>query len=399
MITPEDSAFDLGLRINRLRKEGNLGGAVDLALEAMSRWPDDVNVLRAYAWCRYDREIKPALNNGDARQLAAAEAAARWVAEQRLSPIGLSYETFDPTPIVVLQTVRGLVAAARFDSAVSLLEMLDPARLSHVSRDEQFDPPRTDWFRMLSKSLAEQHRWSELIELSKSPLRASLTGKHVRWVEYRFSTAFLRQGQPQEALAGIERALAGKTDAWVQVLRAEVMAELGRTEDAIQLLRLALASTRNDADLGFQVSGLIQIAKLLNHTDPALAGVHVRILVRVRESNGWPIKQVDRDVAAEVGSEVVRATDDEVLAARSWWTSAARAQRITGRVKTVLPHGGAGFVTADSGEDYYFAMPRNGKTRAPAEGARVSFLLIDGFDRKRNCATKQATQLRPHSGS
>jgi tetratricopeptide (TPR) repeat protein len=397
MIGPDDRPFDTGLRINRLRKAGKLHEAVEVASEAMSRWPQDVHVLRAYAWCRYDREVKPAVVNGDDRAHMAAEAAARWVAEQRLSPVELPYEEFDPTPIIVLQAVRTLMRAARFDSATSLLTMLDPVRLSPTSRDEKFDPPRTDWFRMLSKSLAEEHRWVELIELSASPLRASLTGRHVRWVEYRFATALLKEGRPQEALAGIERALAGKTDAWVKVLRAEVMAELGRTEDAIQLLRLALASTRDEADLGFQIPGLRLTARLLHLTDPPLAGAHVRILVRVRESNGWPIKQADRDVATEVDAALVRATDDDVLAVRSWWTSAAESQRVTGRVKQVFPHGGAGFVSADSGEDYYFAIPRHGTVRAPAEGAKVSFVLIDGFDKKRNCATKQAAQLRLHS--
>jgi tetratricopeptide (TPR) repeat protein len=397
MIRPDESPFDVGLRINSTRKSGDLREAVALAQEAMRIWPEDVHVLRAFAWCRYEGEIKPALSGSDQQGSAAAEVAARWVAQQKLGPPDRQYEEFDPTPTVVLQAIRALIAAANYEAAASLLQLLDPKRLSEYPRNGKFDPPLTDWFRYKTKALAEQQRWDELVELSKSPLRSLLNGQNVRWIEYRFATALRKVGRPQEALAGIERALAGKQDAWVKVLRAEILAELGRTEEAIGLFRIALASTRDEADLGFQVGGLVHLAQLLLCNEPDLAGLHVRVLVRVREANGWPIKQADRDLAAEVGTDLVRATDDDVQTARRWWKAAVEAQRRTGRVKRVFEHGGAGFLTADSGEDYYFTMPRKGNTRAPSEGTRVSFILIDGFDNKQNRATKQASQIRPET--
>ncbi len=78
---------------------------------------------------------------------------------------------------------------------------------------------------------------------------------------------------------------------------------------------------------------------------------------------------------------------------RRWWRLAEAAQRVAGTVKKVFENGGTGFVVADDGKEYYFRLPRSGG-RAPGEGTRVTFVLVEGFDKKKNRATMVAQGLR-----
>jgi hypothetical protein len=391
---PNGTPVEAAKQIGALRKARDLDGARTLIRSALESWPGDVSVLRAAAWCSYDSRIKPANRSNDRRVLDSAAKAARWVASHELSPGTPLYDLYDPTPFVVLQAARHHLNAEQFETAVELLQLLNPARLLPVSQTKDFPSPLTEWFSSLTKALTELRRWPDLITLSGSSQRSDLRGQQAQWVEYRFARAFLKTGQPEQALAGIDRALGGKSDAWIKVLRADILGKLGRDDEAIQLLCSALAGARTPEDLGFLVGGLAQLARLLQPSDSERAAAHLRVLVKVRAANGWPVKQDDRDLAALLGTEATAADDAELEELRRWWKRADDAQRQYGRVEKVLPNGGSGFLKADTGATYYFAMPRKGDQKAPPEGTRVSFVVVDGFDTKKNQATKQAVKLR-----
>lgn len=393
MIGGSESAFDVAQNISRLRKGGDLKAALALYEQAIRRWPGDVNLMRAHVWCRYDADIKAASEDDDAGRLRRVAATTRWVAEQELSS-GLTFDKYDPTPFVVLRGCSRLIKAQRFEEADRLLAMLDPSRLSTESDNADFDSHCTEWFRLRTKCLSELERWDELVALADLPGRARLSGKYVHWVEYRIALGFRQLGRAQDALSGVERALRGKNDAWIKVLRAELLAELDRNDEALELLRLALASANNDDALQYLVNGLRQLAALLQSVDADRASAHLRVLTRVLQHKNWPLRPADRDLAARLGVDLVPADDKEVDALRRWWKAAEESRRLEGRITKVLPNGGSGFLATDDGTQYYFAMPRRENQSAPPVGARVSFVLTDGFDNKRKIATKQATRLK-----
>jgi len=392
--------FETAREITSLRKAGDLAGAVALYEDAIRRLPGDLHVLRAYAWCLYEADIKMPQRNDQAPpapdtpdQLARVEIATRWVAEQDLSP-GTAYQMYDPTPFVVLRGCSRLIRAERFDSADQLLTLLDPERLATTSDNSDYDAHCTEWFRLRTKCLSESQRWEELAALADEPRRAEVSGKNAHWVEYRFAMAFRALGRPQDALDGIERALRGKPDAWIKVLRAELKAELGSSDEAIELLRSALATANGLGGLKFLVNGLRQLAGLLQTTDAPRAELHLRILVLILQREGWPLRAADHELAASLGVELEAADEQEFGEIRKWWRAVEDSRRLEGRITKVLPGEGSGFLVADDGQEYYFSVPRKGNLRAPPVGTRVSFVLTDGFDKKRKMATKQASHLK-----
>ncbi len=393
MTDKHETPFEVGLRINALRKGGDLQGAIAVARDAIRQWPGDVHVLRAYAWCRYEDEIREGPEADSPQQLLRAERAMRWVLDQQLSPPG-TLDKYDPTGTVVVNGASRLVKGEQFARADELLARIDPAMLSADSDDPKYEPLRTKWFRLRTKCMAKLERWADLVALSTSPLRTSLSGEHVKWVEYRFSEALRHVGRPQEALDGIDRCLRGKNDSWIRQLRAEILHDLNRNDEAIEQLRLALADARDDKALGYLVGGLRLMAELLQVADPDRARAHVQVLTRVRQRNNWPIKPEDARLAA-LYQDGERPADDRTLdMVRRWWREAGELQRIEGTVQTVFTGGGSGFILADDGRRLYFGMPRKSGEPAPAEGTRVSFVVVDGFNKKKNTTEQQASKVR-----
>lgn len=383
---------EVARRIGELRKAGELGDAIQQAETALVNWPDDVDVRRAYAWCVWQRDIKPVPPAADAATLDRALATAKKVLEWTMSPVGRAYEKFDPTPFIGLQAARQQLKGRRLVQAVDLLRRLEPERLSLVSDSFDYDPPRTQWFDMITKALTELGRWNDLALLASGADRSMLTGKNVQWIEYRLARAALRLGRPQEALDGLERALRGKNDAWVQVLKAEVLTELGRRDEALGLLRTVMASSRR-SDFSMLINGVRNLARLLAEHEPALAIAHLGLVARILGEQGWSPKDDETQLAARLGIALRPVSDAELDELRRWWGAAEAAQRLSGVVHKLLAHGSAGFVRVDDGSEYYFAMSRRGE-QAPSEGTKVTFLLQDGFDKKRNRPTKVATKVK-----
>lgn len=390
----KDQPFDVSRRINALRKAGELSAACTLAEEGLLRWPGDAFIFQAFGWCRYDGDVK-ALDTTDAVKLGRAESAARWIVENVRDISTEPYRAYDPRPLSVIQTAKAHGKARRFTTAVDLLHLLDPSRLADRVDNEHFEPLRTQWFGIMTAALHRLDRWPELLALSRSPMRSTLRGPGVQWIEYRFALACIYDGRPDDALTGLDIALRGKNDPWVKALRAQVLSDLDRSDQAITLLRQALASTRNEEDLGFLIGAMRQMVGLLKDTDHERAAGHARMIARVRSNLGWPLKQIDRDTASEVGVNLTSATDEEYAQLRVWWKAAVSIDRKTGSIKTRLPpHRRSGFVTADDGLDYFFQLPKSQDGEAPPEGTRVSFELGDGFDKKKNVASKVAMRVR-----
>lgn len=51
-------------------------------------------------------------------------------------------------------------------------------------------------------------------------------------------------------------------------------------------------------------------------------------------------------------------------------------------------------MTVEGGEDLYFAIPRGSQDPLLPIGTRVSFVVIEGFDKKKNRSSSQAQKVR-----
>ena len=68
---------------------------------------------------------------------------------------------------------------------------------------------------------------------------------------------------------------------------------------------------------------------------------------------------------------------------------------MNGTIKNILKDGKAGFITGSDGQDYYFRVHSvKGPKNKIARGLKVSFLIEDSYDKKKNIKSKAATHIR-----
>ena len=68
--------------------------------------------------------------------------------------------------------------------------------------------------------------------------------------------------------------------------------------------------------------------------------------------------------------------------------------RQTGTVKSHLSNGFGGFIAVDGQDDLYFSTPRGSQDSLPLIGTKVSFIIVQAFDKKKNKASTRAEKVR-----
>ena len=189
-------------------------------------------------------------------------------------------------------------------------------------------------------------------------------------------------------------ALHGKKRVWFLEYDLALLArDLGRNEDAWRhLLRVLL----DRAPFGLRIGAFETAAEWLEADgDSKAAAEHLAIALAIRHSEGWPIKGPLQLRAQALSAEPAGSLRDAVRALTPTWKGKLDAlePRLRGTIATVIAGGRAGFVRTGGGESYYFRADAL-RGAQPEAGLAVTFRTVPGFDKKKNMATTDATDLR-----
>jgi hypothetical protein len=169
---------------------------------------------------------------------------------------------------------------------------------------------------------------------------------------------------------------------------AKVLAEAGREADAIDAARRALAALRGGLSRGIKPLKLLAI--LLRSRDEDLADQHLQLARWIRVAEGWPPDDDLEAMAKERERDLPDACPD-LGPFRRYWGSAEDLDRCAGEIGWLLPGEGSGFLREDDGEERYFAMPQS--CPAPPPGTRVTFRLVDGYDKRKQRPSRKAVDV------
>lgn len=372
MIEPSETSREVTQRVYALRKSDR-AAAMKLAEAGYKRWPDDVDIVRAFGWCRYDLEVKPACERSNNHATATARRAVDWLL--RHLPPQPDVE-FNPAPIALLQLAKVLVAEKKYNEGVSLLEQVEASSLSRTS-DAKFPSQRAQWYGHLTKCLAGIGDWQRLQAVCEQAIAEGSLGSNQQWIEYRLSMAYEHVGDPEAALKRLDAAMAGKRDAWISFARGRLLGQLSRQDEAVDALRTGLARTR-DAELHFAWRSLAQIAEIRQPSDPARAVDHLMLAVQVRRREGWPDGPTLRQLGVTLGARLEPASAEVLARQRCWWAEVEVVQARAGRVVRHLAHGGSGFIRGDDGVDYYFSKRRDDDRPLLPIETLVTFEVAEG---------------------
>jgi hypothetical protein len=125
------------------------------------------------------------------------------------------------------------------------------------------------------------------------------------------------------------------------------------------------------------------------------AKLHLEYIYRLRQSLACPpdyeLLQVMNERQVNVSPEMNMKEFERRISTVWNELKYGNKTRYSGRIKSLLPNGKAGFVETDKGKSYYFKINQfKGKAQP---GLRVVFYLEEGFDVKKNKKTMNAVNI------
>lgn len=377
-----------------LRKSGRRKEALDAARAALAHDPSHAGIRRAAGWCLYDAVKERLADKPTEQSVAIVNRHLRQLAEWSHDAIAAlsTYDRYDPFPLTLTLSMKWAKKAERPRQVIEWGRLARPELLSPLPSGD-YRSSRYEWLNAMTWALEETEQWEELVDVERLALTVIDSRQFTCWFSYRYSKAHLQLGRPEVAEALLMGAFPVRREPWQRVAMARILVALHRESEAVQEARQALASTADD-DLLFTIDALHLIAQCLADVEPQRASAHAAIAIRTRLANGYgPDSKVTETLSLLELKEIQPASDAELVEQRAWWKETST-PAIEGTVEKHLSHGGAGFITGDDGESYYFSRRRDDDRPLFPLGTRVRFVPEASFDAKKQKASLKATKVR-----
>lgn len=364
-----------------LRKLGRSQEALDICREAYPLKPDFDYLRNLYAWCIFDLEIKrddSEIEKDEGRFFKAADAILKLVEPGQYSPYMRT----------ILRVIDYYKSRASYP-AERILEWCDriqPERLSNVpgrgpdgkGKTVEYASDREKWYSNRCKALHEAGRFEDCIHCGQEALSGFQRFHHDNdiWFKWRIALSRAELGDKETAIAELQGLLSKKKDWFIHHRIAQYLFELGQADQA---LAYALNAALAPGDLEYKWELFLLMGNLLKApSDLEVAQKHILLAAKIRQELDWKmpaelseaVQRLGIDVSSEVSAE------DLHRSLRRHWQSLKVADMPEGKgeIKNLLPHGKAGFIRGDNGEDYYFKISSfRGLRHLLEPGQRVSF--------------------------
>lgn len=380
-----------------LKQERHYAQALAVCRAAYPRWPASAPLNNLYAWCIYFTELAPSPVADEARFLRAAKAV-----------VGLCTPT-DPYSAhgrAVRRVLEHLHELATYPTGAVLewTGLLSPAHLSDQPRQfagpdgkpRAVASPREQYYGWRSRALlasGQAQACAELCQTALAELPKLHHGNEV-WLARRLAHAHAALGQPQAALAQLTALLRRRDEWFIRHEVAQLHAQLGDQAAALEQGALAALAP---GDPPKKLKLYHWLGELLDQAgQPEAALAHFGLEAALRKAHQWPVGTA---LAARLAGAPPVQWRPALATLRPKWQQLAGGGPATthqGRIKSLLPHGKAGFVQAQGGAAYYFRIDQwRGQPADLRPGLAVAFELAAGHDAKKNQPTQMAVRLRP----
>lgn len=316
---------------------------------------------------------------------------------------------YSPVPMVIKHAVNAILngnlgSPIDFQRAHDYLKKLNPEKLSCAERLVSLKNGENH------KVASEQEKWYTL--MCKVLLKLNQHEKCISCCEQAFSHIYHFHNN---------------NDFWLRRLEIRAQLHLGRIADAKDNLNLLLMNSFHPwtlYELGFQVaaaennqeSALKYIGScaltdskhemrvkfyeqsadfLYQHGYERIAMLQEHLVDLIRQKKEWKtqVHHHQWQVSDEIVEFDENATMEEL---KTFWKEQRDKGKVfqEGTVKTILPPGRSGFISGQTGKDYYFSFSDvNGDRRQIKEGTHVRFTLMKKMDHKRNQPSDNAVEI------
>jgi tetratricopeptide (TPR) repeat protein len=370
--------------------------ALDICRRAYPKYGGFDMIKSVYAWSIYYSEInREKIDDEDVF----------FRAVQGILKLSRQDDVYSPYTMTVFKALNCLSEKSVYpaNKILEWTEKLNPAQLDakpfafadKTGKNREIASQKEQYYMYRSRAMLEKGDFEDCIKLCEEALSAfdSLHYGNEIWFEWRIALSYEGSGKLDVALQKMQALLVRKNEWFIQKEIAQIYLKQGKYEQALQY---AVDSALCPGDTDKKLRLFRMMADLLFKLNkPGEAKLHLEYICRLRQSCAYPpdrellelINELRIDISPSVSMKEFERRIGKV------WNELKYGDKIrfSGKIKSLLPNGKAGFVETDSGKSYYFKISQfKGK---PQLGLRVTFYLEEGFDVKKNKKTMIAVNI------
>lgn len=244
-----------------------------------------------------------------------------------------------------------------------------------------------------SKILLKNEKWTNTISVCDFALH-NIDNFHYSnniWFRYRKAIALQMLNQQKEALSIFLEIRKQKNDWFIIYAIAKIQFNLNQIEQSLRNCCEAI-NVFGEYHKKIKVFQLLaDILKLKNMNK--FYQETIKLLYFIKKDKDWKIDQKLQDDFSQLPNQE-KVTFNHFKKMISEICSKNK-KRHTGKISNIFPHGKAGFIREDSGKSYYFSSyDFIDKKIEFYFGMKVTFVLQDSFDKKKNKKTKKASKIK-----
>jgi tetratricopeptide (TPR) repeat protein len=370
--------------------------ALNICREVYPKYGDFDMIKSVYAWSIYYSEInKEKIDNEDTF----------FHAGQGILKLSKQDNIYSPYTMTIFKILNYLSEKSIYpaNKILEWTEKLNPAQLNEktftftdkTGKEREIASQKEQYYMYRSRALLEKGDFEECIKLCAEALSVfdHLHYGNEIWFEWRTALSYEGLGKLDEALQKMQSLSLRKNEWFIQKEIAQIYLKQKKYEQALQY---AVDSALNFGDTDKKLRLFKMLADLLFKVNkPDEAKLHLEYIYRLRQSYAYSpdheLLQLINELQIDVSSEINIKEFERRIA--KVWNNLKYGQKIrySGKIKSLLPDGKAGFVETADGKSYYFKINQfKGK---PQPGLKVVFYLEEGFDAKKNRKTMNAVNL------
>lgn len=389
-----------------LRRMGHYERSLAICREVEQEWPEFDPIHNVHAWCLYYLYIKKEpeeIADNPQEFLRAADEIVR-LAEGQWS------SRMSPYILTCFRMTKYLSPRTTINAAQQVLEWtdrLDPSKLEAKAnystgsdgKQKRTLSDRERYYNTRAKALQSLARHEEALCLCDEALSAfpEVHPDFEIWMRYRKGMCLAELGRHDEAIEILRSALRRKT---VWFIRHALAKAYAGNKDLDSALRYGVEAVAidNRNEMGKRWEILLTIAQVLmacNEND--MAKKHAAYAAGERRRMGWgantKLDSVCRGLGVTDGD--IDSSHDLKPELEKYWQSVrlSLSPRGTGTVANLLPSR-AGFIKGDDGNSYYFSRNafRASKHRLQP-GVRVAYFIEESYDARKGCDSMEAVDM------
>lgn len=378
-----------------LKELGLFNEALEVCRKLYPRFKHSEFISGLYAQCIYYTQIKTETPKPIETQRKAVQGMIR------LSP---PHREYSLSGVAIFRLCKNLMELnpVPWQEIESWLNYMDPDLLSIDSfqgtllngKTISYASQQEEWYSMMIRVKAGQKQPEELIKFLDEAKRKNIRWHYQNdvWMERKRALAYAQLDRPDEAEGLLQQILIKKKDWFIYADLGDVVTD---PEKKLQWYSQA-ALTRGKLAMKINLFKKLSDVLAQNPEHKESYQQHLLLIARIRMENGWDIPaDIDKLLTEnniDLGS--VNGAEEAYKKLYSFWETHSgreKKERQEGEISHIMPHGRAGFIKAGK-NNYYFQIGKHQDHFK--ERQRVSFELIDSFDRSKNKASKIAIKVK-----